>query len=247
MAEILDDDFLDRKQQPELTGNFEFYRDFFNAEQAEAFAGLLEAHQIPFKLEKSRTLLDGTITGYGLVPHAVLKLRATDFPIVSQLLVENARNNPNFIANHYFRDFKAAELLEVVKRPDEWTPEDVALAHHLLENQGVVIPKEQVEDFKQQRIETLKEGKAASPVWIGIYLLTVLVGGVLVSPFFLIGGLGMGWYYWKDTTLDADGNKYFTFNEQSRNTGQLIFLLGWVVLGLTILALFFLPKDFSLF
>ncbi len=247
MAEILDDDFFDEERQPELTGDFEFYRDFFNGEQAEAFVGLLKENQIPYKLEKSQTLLAGAITGYGLVPHAVLKLRATDFPIVSRLLEENARNDHDFIANHYFQDFKATELLEVVQRPDEWTPEDVAVAHQLLENQGVVIPSEQVADFKQQRIETLREGRAASPVWVAVYILIVLVGGVLVSPFFLVGGLGMGWYYWKDTTLNADGNKFFTYNQQSRNMGKLIFILGWAMLGLTILTLFFLPKDISPF
>lgn len=208
---------------------------------------LLRAHSIPFKLEKSQTLLEGTITGYGLVPHSVLKLRASDFSAVNQLLEENARNDHDFISHHYFQEFKAAELLEVVQKPDEWTPEDVAVAHHLLEKQGVAIPKEQVEDFRQQRLESLMEGRKASPTWIVVYLLLVVVGGFLISPFFLVGGLGMGWYYWKDTTLDSDGNKYYTFNEASRNAGQFIFVLGWVVLVLAVFVVYWLPSNFRLF
>lgn len=246
MPEILDQGFFD-ENHPSSAGDFEFYRDFFNGEQADSFAELLHKHNIPYKLEKSQTLLEGTITGYGLVPHSVLKLRATDFSVVNQLLEENARNDLHFISNHYFHDFKAAELLEVVQKPDEWTPEDVAVAHHLLENQGVLIPKQQIADFRQQRLETLMEGRKASSAWISIYLLFVVVGGFTISPFFLVGGLGMGWYFWKDTTLDTYGNKYFTFDEPSRNAGQLIFVLGWVALVLAILFVIWLPRDFRLF
>lgn len=245
MPEILDQGFFEENHQP--TGDFEFYRDFFNGEQANSFVEVLRAHSIPYKLEKSRTLLEGTITGYGLVPHSVLKLRASDFGIVNQVLEENARNDPHFISNHYFQEYKASELLEVVQKPDEWTPEDVAVAHYLLEKQGVAIPKEQVDNFRQQRLKTLTEGRKASATWIAIYLLFVLVGGFIISPFFLVGGLGMGWYYWKDTTLDADGVKYFTFDEPSRNAGQIIFVLGWMALVLAILFVFWLPSDFRLF
>ena len=236
---------FDENSQP--TGDFEFYRDFFNGEQVEAFVELLKENTIPFKLEKSQVLLDTAITGHGLMPFAILKLRASDFSKVNQLLEDYARNDPHFIANHYFHDYKASELLDVVQKPDEWTPEDVAVAHHLLDKQGVVIPKAQVETFKQQRIETLREGKKTSNSWVVTYLLFVLFGAFLLSPFFIIGGIGMGWYYWQDKTLDSDGNKYFTFGDSSRNMGQLIFYLGWVFLLASLFFWAYLPSNIRLF
>ena len=245
MPEILDHGLFDESRQP--TGDFEFYRDFFNGEQAEAFVELLKENKVEFKLEKSRTLLEGTITGYGLVPHSVLKLRATDFSLVNRILEEQARNDKDFIANHYFQTYMAAELLEVVQKPDEWTPEDVVVAHHLLDKQGVVIPPEQVENFKQQRIETLMEGKKSSKTRSVVNLLCIILGAVLISPLLLVVGLGMGWYYWQDKTIDSNGNKYFTFDEASRNVGKAIFFLGWVLLGLGILFWTWLPNNFRLF
>lgn len=243
--EILEQGIFDENRHP--TGDFEFYRDFFNGEQADAFAELLKDNKIDYKLEKSQTLLDASITGHGLVPFAVLKLRASDFSRVNQILAENARNDHHFIANHYFHEYKASELLDVVQKPDEWTPEDVAVARQLLENQGVSIPIEQVENFKQKRIESLKAGKSASQAWLIIYMLFVVVGAVLLSPFFLIGGVGMGLYYWKDNTVDTDGSKYFTFDEPSRKSGQVIFYLGWVLLVASIFFWAYLPGNIRLF
>ncbi len=245
MQEILDHGLFDKNRQP--SGDFEFYRDFFNGEQAAEFVELLQKNNVEYKLEKSRTLLEGTITGYGLVPHSVLKIRASDFSFVNRLLEEQARNDKDFIANHYFQTYKAAELLEVVQKPDEWTPADVAIAQHLLDKQGVKIPKEQVENFKQQRMETLMEGKKASKAWVGLYLVCIFFGSVLISQFFLVAGIGMGWYFWQDKTIDVDGNKYATFDEASRNIGKAIFFLGWVLLGLGIVFWAWLPNNFGFF
>ncbi|MCF8243908.1 MAG: hypothetical protein K9J37_01455 [Saprospiraceae bacterium] len=245
MPDILDQGLFDETSQP--TGDFEFYRDFFNGEQAEAFVELLKENSIPYKLEKSRLLLDAAITGHGLMPFAVLKLRALDFSKVNQLLEEYARNDHHFIDNHYFHDYKASELLDVVQKPDEWTPEDVAVARHFLDKQGVAIPQAQVENFKQQRYETLRAGKKASQSWVVTYLLFVVFGAFLLSPFFIIGGIGMGWYYWQDKTIDSDGNKYFSFDEASRNTGQVIFYLGWVFLLASIFFWAYLPNNIRLF
>ncbi len=245
MEETLEQGLFDENRQP--TGDFEFYRDFFNGEQAEAFVDLLKENKVVYKLEKSQTLLDASITGHGLMPFAILKLRASDFGRVNQLLAENARNDHHFIANHYFQEYKAAELLDVLQKPDEWTPEDVAVARHLLDKQGVSIPQEQVENFKLQRIETLKAGKSASQTWLIIYVLFVIVGAFLLSPFFLIGGVGMGWYYWQDKTIDTNGNKYFTFDDTSRMTGQVIFYLGWALLAASLFFWAYLPGNIRLF
>lgn len=243
--ETLEQGLFDENRLPD--GNFEFYRDFINGEQAAAFVGLLRENKIVYKLEKSQTLLDASITGHGLVPFAVVKLQASDFSRVNQILSEEARNDHHFIANHYFHEYKASELLDVVQKPDEWTPEDVAVAQHLLDSQGVSIPQEQVDNFKLQRIETLKAGKSASKTWLMIYMLFVVVGAFLLSPFFLIGGVGMGLYYWKDKTVDTNGSKYYTFDEPSRNTGQLIFYLGWVLLVASIFFWAYLPGNLRLF
>jgi hypothetical protein len=245
MPEILEQSLFDNNRHPD--GKFEFFRDFFNAEQAEGFVALLKSNDIPYKLEKTRTLLSGSIAGHGLVPYAIVKLRALDFSKVNKLLGDAVQNDEAYISNHYFQAYKAAELLEVVQKPDEWTAEDLAVARYLLAKQGVSIPDKQVEDFKQQRNEILREGKAASAAWVVFGFLSCIVGALLLSPFFIVGALGLGLYFWKDTALDADGNKYFVFDEKSRKLGKVIFYLGWVLLFLSVLLFFIKPYKVQLF
>lgn len=235
MRETLEQGLFDENRQPS-GGDFEFFRDFFNEEQAASFAQVLDAHGIPYKLEKNRTLLEGTITGYGLVPHSVVKLRTADFARVNHILGEDALKDEGFIANHYFQNYKATELLEVVQKPDEWTSEDVAVARFLLDKQGVAIPEAQVEAYKAQRAETLKAGRTVNTGLVAVYLLVILVGAFLLSIFFLVGGIGLGLYYWQDYLIDGEGNKFFTFEPGTRQLGKAIFiisvalLVGWASL-----------------
>lgn len=245
MAEVVDQGLYDGVGQP--AGRYEFYLDFINEEQALSFAQLLQANKIPFKLDKPRAMLNGTITGYGLIPHAVIKLRTEDFSVANQLRAAEALKDQEFIRNHYFQEYKATELLEVVQTPDEWTPEELALARYLLEKQGIEIPESQVQSYKEQRAEVLQVGKPAPIHWVITYTFFLLAGTLLLSPFFLVGGVGLCWYYWKDKTLDGDGRRYFTYNSETRRWGKNLFYVSWLFLLLAVLVFFYRPYSFRFF
>jgi hypothetical protein len=224
-------DILDSDFSTAPNGAFEFYRDFINAGQVEDFIKMLDENRIPYRLEKSEMLLTGAITGHGLLPFAVLKLRPEDFKKVNVILEKQVLANPQFIDTHYLQQFDARELLDVVKKPDEWTPEDVVVARKILERRGIPIPAGEAERFKEKRHKKLRAGKQGNTFWMVVYLACVLVGGVLWSPLFLMAGIGMGWYYWQDKTIDTEGLKFFTFEPNTRLAGQVIFYLGWVCLA----------------
>ncbi|MCU0345915.1 MAG: hypothetical protein MUC59_03150 [Saprospiraceae bacterium] len=230
MPEILDDHLMEPSPGP--AGGFEFYRDFFMESQVVEFENLLNAHQIPYSVEKSRLLIDKSIAGQGLTPFAVVKLRPVDFGRVGQLLAKSVEDNPQLLDSHYFQGFTATELLEVLRKPDEWTPEDIAAAQILLKRQGVVVPTSQVAAYQQERTEALRSGK---PVGIGLLLLHAVfavLGGLFISLLFFLWGMGMAWYYWKDRTTDMEGQQFFTFATEARQWGKAIFLLGWGSLAL---------------
>lgn len=224
--DILDSDFTTAPDE-----EFEFYRDFINQAQATDFVTILEENQIPYRLEKSRTLLAEAITGHGLLPYAVLKLRPEDFKKINVILEKRVLSNPQFIELHYLQQFNARELLDVVKKPDEWTPEDVAVARTILAQRGIPIPEKAAQQFRLKRNQKLRQGKKGNGFWMGIYLLFVLLGGILFNPLFLIAGVGMGWYYWQDKTIDTEGKKFFTFEQNTRLAGRAIFYLGWISLA----------------
>ena len=225
MPEILDDEKIwDHR------GSFEFYRDFHNMEQAEEFAKLLKENGIAYSLEKNQTLLDAAIVGHGLVPPALVKIRTADFPKVNSILEKQALENPHFLESHYLRQLDDRELIDMIRNPDQWNVEDVAVARRILSERGISIPKEHVEEFAKKKNEALHAGKRAEPKWMFVSLLCVLAGGAFVSPLFLIGGVGMGWYFWRDKTVDNQGVKFYTFDKTTRLYGKLIFYFGWLSL-----------------
>jgi hypothetical protein len=70
---------------------------------------------------------------------------------------------------------------------------------------------------------------------------------VFLSPLFMVGGIGMGWYYWRDKTHDSNGNSYFTYSPTSRNQGKMLFFAGWFLQALAILLYFLKPYQAHFF
>ncbi len=239
MSEILDDHLMGSKSP----GEFVFYRDFFNEEQATAFSELFEMHGVPFKIEPVKTILDNTITGTGLMPYSILKIRAKDFTEVNKLLATKALADDAFLKSHYFQEYNATELLEVVQKPDEWNAEDVAVARHLLEVQGIPIPQEKLQSFEEERRKSYEQGKPFNIATGLFYVLMVVLTALLFNHLFWIGGIGLGWYYWMDKSVYVDGKSYFTFDPNARNMGRIIFVVACLAFVLS----FFVPTTISSF
>ena len=223
-------DLLDDQHISEMSGSYEFYRDFHSMEHAGVFAEMLEANRIPYKLEKSQMLLDAAIVGHGLIPPALIKIRSCDFTRLNEILRENVMNDPHLLDGHYLHQLEDKELIDIVRNPIEWNVEDVAVARRILIGRGIPIPKEHVDHFNKKNNEKLRKGKTANLSWIAFYIALVLLGGFLINPFLLVGGIGMGWYYWQDKTIDNQGVKFFTFEKNTRLYGKVIFYFGWVSL-----------------
>ena len=52
-------------------------------------------------------------------------------------------------------------------------------------------------------------------------------------------GLAMGWYYWRDQTVDSAGEKFYTFDGSTRSFGQVIFFTGIALLCVSFLLAIF--------
>ncbi len=223
-------DLLDDQHIKELSGSYEFYRDFHSMGHAEGFAQILVENRIPYRLEKSQTLLDAAIVGHGLVPPALIKIRSGDFKKVNEILRQEVLNDPAYVEDHHLQQMDDKELIAVVRHPNEWTVEDVTVARRILNNRGIPIPKQHIEDFNKKINEELHKGKKASLALLLFYLTCILIFGVLTNPLFLVAGVGMGWYYWQDKTIDNQGVKFFSFEMDTRFYGKVIFYFGWVLL-----------------
>ena len=230
MKDILDDEYT--------AGEFEYFREFLNLEEANDMAQLLEKNNILYSLEKPQILIDKAIVGTSILPKIVINILPRDFARVRRILAEIIESQA-IPEEHYLMEFEDLELFDVLKNPDNWTIEDVTRAKKILVDRGFEVTAEQVKELQEQRYELLKAGKKGKLSWIIFYAICVVLGVLFLHPVFMIAGVGMGLYYWKDQSLDPKGQSYFTFEKKTRVLGQFIFYIGIVLMVVLFILVFF--------
>ncbi len=229
------DDILDHEY---TAGEFEYFREFLNIEQAKDMAAILEQHNILYKLEKPQVLIDEAIVGRTILPEVILKILPRDFERVNAILAHIVESQ-SIPEEHYLLEFSDLELFDVLKKPDNWTIEDVTTAKKILINRGFEVTNEHLQELQQQRFSELKEGKKAQLQWLFFYGLCIIFGVIFLHPFFMIAGVGMGFYYWQDKSRDMKGQAFYTFEENTRRMGQLIFYIGILLTVVLFILMFY--------
>lgn len=110
------------------------YRTYQDPALADELTAFLTLHQIPFQQKNSAHLFDVSFSNNPLLQSYTVLLRKEDFEKVNELLNETAGAAISGIpTGHYLHTFTDEELIEIVKKPDEWNAHDVHRAMHLLE------------------------------------------------------------------------------------------------------------------
>ncbi|MEL6941206.1 MAG: hypothetical protein AAFO82_00935 [Bacteroidota bacterium] len=237
MQEPLDKDLISENEVNQSI-DYQTYRSFHSREEAMAFVELLEQHDIPYMLEGSSTVIDKAIVGEGFIPKVFLKILTPDFKKVNSFIEENLKNiDYSDIDDHYLIQLDNAELMEIFEKPDEWSIEDVSIARVILEHRGTVLDEVEIRESRTKRLAEIRKGKKGTPIWMILYGLGIVLG-MFVSLIFLIAGIGMGYYYTYGKSVDPDGQKYYVFDESTRNYGAIIFYGGITFLVVTIVLIF---------
>lgn len=101
------------------------------------------------------------------------------------------------------------------------------------------IKEEELEALAEKRFEEVRKGKAGSKLWMGIYLLGMVIG-LFTNIVFIVAGIGMFYYYGYGKSVDPDGNKYFIYEESTRSIGKVLFFVGIGLVAAEILYVFVL-------
>ena len=211
---------------PENT--FEFYRDYHNQEEAEAFATLLKENNIPYSLEEAGHLDVSEIVGHGLIPKAVLKIQPENFRRVNDLLsAEIKESGESDFTDHYLSQLDIDELKDIFRKPEEWTVEDATIAQIILKSRGVDISEQEIKELREERLAVIREGKKASLGMLTFYGACIFLG-LFFHLIFYLGGMGMAFYYTFGKSTDIDGQKNYVYDEETRQTGKVMFYGGFL-------------------
>lgn len=168
--------------------NYTLLRVFRTEEDAQFFIDILSDTDVDYKLETPQNngfdAVTGTITGENnaLQNGYLLMIAEEDMEKAHMELrkhiaeyFSNADNEENSLLN----DFSDEELLDVIKKPDEWSEEDVVLAQTLLGKRGKTVSNEVVEAYRTKRLEEVRKPKFGGYVTIVIGYIFALLGGVI--------------------------------------------------------------------
>jgi hypothetical protein len=212
------------------------YRKFDNEAAALTFCEALQQHNVEYVCEKDVVTLDSVYGENGLLSGFHVKIQSQDFDYVNTLMEKQSQVKLEEVEKDYYLfEFSDTELMDVLRKRDEWSPFDFNLAKLILAKRGKEIDEKQIKELEKQRIAELSEPPESSYHWIIKGYLAAFLGGF----FALIIG------YILHTTKKTlpDGQRVYAFSEEDRKHGFWIFSIGAVVfIGLILKWLFLIAK-----
>lgn len=205
------------------------FRRFTSIEHAREFLiNLFEIEGIPYELEESSIPAVAVIGEVGPLEKYIVKIREDDFKRVGSLLQAQAVQAVQDVdSNHYLFDFSNEELSDVVRKADEWSAFDVALARKILSDRDARIDDTQLKVLEQERLHELAQPETPSQGWIIFFFISSILGG--------IAGIVSGWHYWTSKKRLPNGHQVHTYDELTRDKGKTMMFVGLFFFLLTLI------------
>lgn len=200
------------------------FRTFRTIEEARAFVADLEDLGFAPVLEDNSKYLSGAIVG-AVPDYFVVKLPPGDFLKAERALDDAAEKELAEVApDHYLFAFSTEELLDVVRKPDEWNALDRKLARKLLAERGEAVPAS--EALSAARLEELAEPARPQTRRVIIGYVLAALGGLM--------GVFIGYHLNTAKKTLPDGRRVYVYNDDDRSHGKWIFFIGVIMLLVSI-------------
>ena len=196
----------------------ELYKLYYNREQAEAVGAVLGEAGIAYEIIGTRKPFDPSYAFNNVDPDVNLMLRAEDFSQANEVLKQFYAKQAETVDPHYYLfHFTDKELLDIIRKQDEWGAFDVALAKQILGDRGIPITQEADAISTRQRIVELAQPEDA-PLWMFIagYVLA-FIGG--------FGGFVMGRLL-SATKVLPNGQRVPVYTKSDYAHGRVLMVIG---------------------
>jgi hypothetical protein len=198
------------------------FEKFNDPELAATIAAQLKAQGITSRIVNEGPAFDPTFANNNFDPTIHLKLSPDDFNKARRMLDRYYEGQlADMDPNYYLFSFSDAELLDLVKKPDEWGPLDYVLAKHLLAQHGIPISPEQEAAFQRDRIKTLTRPEKPQLHWI--------IAGYIAAFVFSIPGLILGYILAFSKKTLPNGKQVYMYSSTERKHGKRILVLSTII------------------
>lgn len=208
--------------------NYKTFRQFNDIGLAQELIELLKNNNIGYILEDNTPHFDVSFANNKINDEYRLKIAPENFELVNNLLENTASKYLDSVEQeHYLFTFSNDELLEIIKKKNEWSAFDFLLARKILGDRGVSISDANLLTFEKERMTELSKPEKINNSWFYFGFLFALLGG-----FF---GFIIGWFIKTNKKTLPNGSTVYCYIESDRNKGNVMFLLGIITFLLTFL------------
>lgn len=198
------------------------YKIFSKQEQGEELFEILEQNKIEFSLVQNAFEVDTTFSGSPYQAEIQVFLNPEDIDRVDELMADLAKSQLDLKdKHHYLYQFSTDELIDLLRKKDEWSTYDYELAKVILGERGEDVSEARLQELKSERIEDLSEGEDGTELQLAVGYLAAFLGGIL--------GVLIGWYLWKSKRVLPNGKVVKMYNERQQKHGRMIFNIGILV------------------
>ena len=202
-----------------MSDNFLTFQKFNDPGVATAVAEQLQTEGIDCVLEKEEPVFDVTFAGNDFEPTTHLKMAPEDFTRAHAVLDAYYQAQlPAMDPDYYLFSFTDAELMEIIRQPDEWGPLDYVLAKKLLADKGQTVSPAVADEFRQQRITELARPETSHPNQIFAGYFFAFGGGFL--------GFVLGYFLAYLTKVLPDGEQVYVYLPADRRHGKRILIIS---------------------
>jgi hypothetical protein len=203
------------------------YRRFVDREQAEALMVILTEHGIGAEMGEDPESLDSLYVGHRPFDAKFhVKIKSEDFERADAVVLRESDKELGQIGDdHYLFQFTDQELYEILSKPDEWSELDYRLAAKILKDRGKEAGQETLSELKKQRLQALAQPDDSHAIWIVIGYIAAMLGGLL--------GILIGWHLSTYKKTLPDGQRINGYSPAARQHGNVILLIGIVMLVIT--------------
>jgi hypothetical protein len=190
-------------------GHFVSFKSFYNYEDAADIIQLFRENNIEAIVVKAKPVVDKVIGGDGMDNEFFVKIRQSDFQKANELLDQKILENISSISSDYYLySFSDSELMDIIRKPDEWSNQDYIIAHKILGDRGIAISDSQLTTMRSDRMKDLARPEKEATEWI-------ILGYVFAFLLPILGCI-LGLSMKNAKRLLPDGNRVPLYTEKAR-------------------------------
>lgn len=201
---------------------------FASLEEAEPLISLLKENQLSYQIVEDVHQL-GDSLNLELQNRGITAFHIQVFPAdidrAGRILELSAGKEVQEIEDDdYISSFSDDELIEILKKPDEWNKVDFQLALKFLRERGQTIEDEKLVQWRNERLQQLEIPDVPSNAMLAAGYAFSILGGLI--------GLLIGIQLLLFRKRLPDGRKVFMYASQHRNHGRAMVILSMIDMAL---------------